>query len=341
MREGGSTVTVNSGRADVTVYGPQSLNNLIGNNEVEGAERLTFVLDRLNAYEVGEAIAELPEGATAGFNVTVPRFNQAGQAYLVDLGNGRTGAVIALARRDGYSLAFSDFAARQALASFAYPADVVDVAMSQGELSTLVAAVDAAGLVDTLRDPAASYTIFAPTNVAFNEFLAANNLTAEEALANTELLTSILTYHVLPTAVPSSDITAGEVATVNGQTVSITVTDGTVMVNDATVVQADIEAGNGVIHVINKVLTPPPACITTENDVLRIRTGPGLDRTVVGFLPANTPIAVTAQVTTADGTLWYRVNNVQAGVGAKVEEAWIVASEVTVTTDACPVPEGE
>src|SRR5690606_26116535 len=136
--EGPGTVTVKSGRAAVTVYGPEAVSNLVGDNEISGdAEGLAFFLDRLNAVEVGEAIDPLPENATAGVNVTVPRFNQTGKAYLVDLENGRTGVVVALAERDGYSLAYSDFAANQALASLVYTPDIIDVASGNAEFSTL------------------------------------------------------------------------------------------------------------------------------------------------------------------------------------------------------------
>jgi uncharacterized surface protein with fasciclin (FAS1) repeats len=136
---------------------------------------------------------------------------------------------------------------------------VVDVAVAAGDFTTLVAAIQAAGLVDTLNG-AGPFTVFAPTDAAFEEALAALNMTAEELLADTETLTAILTYHVLPIEASAETVLGldgQEVETVNGASVTITIVDGMVMVNDATVTQADVEASNGIIHVIDKVLLPP------------------------------------------------------------------------------------
>ena len=102
--------------------------------------------------------------------------------------------------------------------------------------------------------------MFAPTDEAFDVALADLGITAEELLADTETLTAILTYHVLAQAADSQLVTTldGEsVPTVNGAEVDISVVDGSVMVNEATVVSADLEADNGIVHVINSVLLPP------------------------------------------------------------------------------------
>ena len=139
------------------------------------------------------------------------------------------------------------------------PGTIVDVAAADGNFTTLVAAVEAAGLVDTLSGEG-PFTVFAPTDEAFDAALAELDLTADELLADTELLTSVLTYHVIAGEVPSSEVVTmdGEsVATVNGADVTITVDGDTVMVNDATVTAVDVEASNGVIHVIDTVLLPP------------------------------------------------------------------------------------
>jgi len=139
-------------------------------------------------------------------------------------------------------------------------ADIVDTAVASGEFPTLVAALTAADLVDTLKGEG-PFTVFAPTEEAFANALEALGVTAEELLANPDLA-SILTYHVVPGKVLAADVVtlAGtDVATVNGATVAITVDGDTVKVNDATVVQTDIEASNGVIHVIDTVLLPPAA----------------------------------------------------------------------------------
>jgi hypothetical protein len=136
--------------------------------------------------------------------------------------------------------------------------DIVDTAIGAGQFTTLVAAVQAAGLVETLKGPG-PFTVFAPTDAAFAALPAG---TVEDLLKpeNKAKLTAILTYHVLPAEVMSSAIgaTATDVATVEGKTVKVDgSTAGKVMVNDATVVTADVDASNGVIHVIDKVLLPP------------------------------------------------------------------------------------
>jgi len=136
---------------------------------------------------------------------------------------------------------------------------IVDVAVASGALPTLVAAVEAAELVDVLSGEG-PFTVFAPTEEAFAAALEALGLSAAELLANTELLTSVLAYHVLPLAAPAElvvTLDGQSVATVGGAEVLIGVDGGTVMVNDATVVTTDIEASNGVIHVIDTVLLPP------------------------------------------------------------------------------------
>jgi transforming growth factor-beta-induced protein len=136
---------------------------------------------------------------------------------------------------------------------------IVEVAVADGNFTTLVAAADAAGLVETLSGEG-PFTVFAPTDAAFAAALEDLDLTAEELLADTELLTSVLTYHVVPAEVPSSEVVTLDgqsVATVNGAELTITVDGETVMVDDATVIAVDVEASNGVIHVIDSVLLPP------------------------------------------------------------------------------------
>ena len=136
--------------------------------------------------------------------------------------------------------------------------DIIDVAVSAGQFPTLVAAVQAAGLVETLKGEG-PFTVFAPTEEAFANALSALGLTAEQLLADTDTLTAVLTYHVIPGTVMSSDLIGANdlnVATVNGAEVVVNEDMGTVSINSATVVTADIETSNGVIHVINEVLLP-------------------------------------------------------------------------------------
>lgn len=131
---------------------------------------------------------------------------------------------------------------------------LVDVAASAGSFQILTAALEAAGLVDTLSQEG-PFTVFAPTDEAF---AALPEGALEELLKpeNRDALVQILTYHVVPGEVTSDQIQAGEVSTVQGSSVNVAVEDGMVMVDDAKVVQPDIKAGNGVIHVIDKVILP-------------------------------------------------------------------------------------
>ena len=133
--------------------------------------------------------------------------------------------------------------------------DIVDTAVGAGSFGTLVAAVQAAGLVDTLKGEG-PFTVFAPTDAAFAALPAG---TVEELLKpeNKDKLTAILTYHVVAGKVMSGDLSDGlSAATVNGANITIGPMGG-VTVNGANVTQADIEASNGVIHVIDAVILPP------------------------------------------------------------------------------------
>ena len=132
---------------------------------------------------------------------------------------------------------------------------IVEVASGNPDFSTLVAAVSAADLAETLGAEG-PYTVFAPTNEAF-EALPAGLLDELLKPKNKEVLTQILTYHVVAGEVMSTDIEPGDVPTVEGEDLTIAVTDGTVTVNGATVEAADVEPSNRVIHVIDEVLVPP------------------------------------------------------------------------------------
>ncbi|WP_224824948.1 fasciclin domain-containing protein [Cognatishimia sp. MH4019] len=133
--------------------------------------------------------------------------------------------------------------------------DIVDTAAGAGSFETLLAAATAAELVDTLKGEG-PFTVFAPTDEAF---AALPEGTVESLLEpeNKDQLTAILTYHVVPGKVMSTDLSNGmEAETLNGAAVTIMTEDG-VTVQDASVVTADIEASNGVIHVIDSVILPP------------------------------------------------------------------------------------
>ncbi len=133
--------------------------------------------------------------------------------------------------------------------------DIVDTAVQAGSFTTLAAALEAAGLVDTLKGEG-PFTVFAPTDDAFAKLPEG---TIDTLLADPQGdLTQILTYHVVPGKVMSTDLSDGmTAATVQGAELTFTIKDGAVYVNDAMVTTADIETSNGVIHVIDSVLLPP------------------------------------------------------------------------------------
>ncbi|NIP79872.1 MAG: fasciclin domain-containing protein, partial [Gemmatimonadetes bacterium] len=132
---------------------------------------------------------------------------------------------------------------------------IVDVAVEAGSFETLVTAVKAAGLVETLSGEG-PFTVFAPTDAAFAKLPEG---TLEALLADREALKAVLTYHVIPGKVMAKDVLAAEQvspATVQGEALDVRVADGSVKVDGATVVQPDVEASNGVIHVIDTVVLP-------------------------------------------------------------------------------------
>lgn len=136
--------------------------------------------------------------------------------------------------------------------------DIVQVATDAGTFTTLVTALKAAGLVETLQGEG-PFTVFAPSDAAFARLPAG---TLESLLADREALAAILTFHVVPGRVTAADIVQAGGATprtVNGQPLDIQLRDGTVFVNGARVVTADVGASNGVIHVIDSVLLPASA----------------------------------------------------------------------------------
>jgi uncharacterized surface protein with fasciclin (FAS1) repeats len=132
-------------------------------------------------------------------------------------------------------------------------ADIVSTAVNAGSFNTLVAAVKAAGLVDTLQGPG-PFTVFAPTDDAFAKLPAG---TVDSLLKDIPQLKKILTYHVVSGKVTAADVAKLTSAnTVEGSSVNINASNGSVKVNDATVVTPDVAADNGVIHVIDSVLIP-------------------------------------------------------------------------------------
>lgn len=133
----------------------------------------------------------------------------------------------------------------------AHAKDIVDTAVSAGSFKTLVTAVQAAGLVDTLKGPG-PFTVFAPTDEAFAKIPKAD---MDALLADKKKLAAVLTYHVVPGKVMAADVKAGKVKTVQGSELTLSTTGG-VKVDNAKVVSTDVVASNGVIHVIDSVIMP-------------------------------------------------------------------------------------
>ena len=132
-------------------------------------------------------------------------------------------------------------------------ADIVDTAVAAGDFQTLVAAIQAAGLVDALKADG-PFTVFAPNDAAFAKIPKAD---LEALLADKQKLTAVLTYHVVPGKVMAADVkNLTEAKTVEGQSVKISANSYGVKIDGAKVVKADIETSNGVIHVIDKVIMP-------------------------------------------------------------------------------------
>jgi uncharacterized surface protein with fasciclin (FAS1) repeats len=134
--------------------------------------------------------------------------------------------------------------------------DIVQVATQAGVFNTLLAAATAAGLVETLKGEG-PFTVFAPTDEAFAKLPEG---TVASLLENPEALRGILLYHVVPGRVTAEQVVGLTAATtVNGADIRIAVVDGTVKINDASVITADVAASNGVIHIIDAVILPPSA----------------------------------------------------------------------------------
>ncbi len=174
------------------------------------------------------------------------------------------------------------------------PGTVVQVAQADPQFSTLVEAVVAADLVTTLSGPG-PFTVFAPTNDAFAALLAELGITKAQLLADKALLTSVLTYHVLPARVARAQVPAGKaIATVQGGVFKVDVVATALVVTDgrnrqATITATDVPASNGVIHVIDKVLLPADKTIVQTAQAL-----PGFSILVQAVGAANLATALSA-----------------------------------------------
>lgn len=186
-----------------------------------------------------------------------------------------TAAVLVLAAATGFAFAGS---CSSAAADRAMRADIVSTAAEAGTFTTLIAAVQAAGLEDALRGDG-PLTVFAPTDEAFAK-LPKGTLETLLKPENKEMLTAILTYHVAPGSLTAERVVGlDRIKTLNGQRPDVMVDHGTVKLDDATVVATDIMASNGVIHVIDSVLLPDTGNASTASaaqDVIRLAIDRGV-----------------------------------------------------------------
>jgi len=216
--------------------------------------------------------------------------------------------------------------------------DIVDTAIADGRFTTLVAAVQAAGLVETLKGEG-PFTVFAPTDDAFAAVLESLGMSADELLADTDLLTQILLYHVVPGEVLAADVVnLSSATTVEGSDIAISVMDGNVMLNDsAAVIIPDVQASNGVIHVIDSVLLPPSLSMGA-GDVAHLRVAhlspdtPAVEIYVNGDLSDIQALSfgqITGWIQLPAGTYQIAV----APAGTSIDDAAIGPAELTFNAD--------
>jgi uncharacterized surface protein with fasciclin (FAS1) repeats len=248
----------------ILIFGPTSYAQVLGGETFEtDAEELAFFLDR-SGFQVGDPLESLVDGPIAGVRTSLSRRSQQGYAYLVELSAGLHAAVVSLHTGRGQVGAPVDDVA-VVLGSIAFPLDVVQVAEYAGNFTTLVAALEAAGLTETLKGEG-PYTIFAPTDEAFAELLASTGMSSEELLAS-DLLSDILLYHVVAGSVDSTavadfvDVSSVPTLLELNNIFIFTGADGNLYINNGSVMisQTDLAATNGVVHVIDSVLLPEAA----------------------------------------------------------------------------------
>ncbi len=207
--------------------------------------------------------------------------------------------------------------------------DIVDLAVADGRFTTLVAAVQAAGLVDALKSEG-PFTVFAPTDDAFAAALAALGIEPAALLADSETLTDILLYHVVAGQAMAADVVGLDaVTTLNGLDIRISVRDGNVYLNETIqVIITDIEAANGVIHVIDGVLLPPFSVTNDGPSNLRFRAGPGLNERIIGTFRINDRAEALARNEAGD---WIQISY-------NGEIGWVYAPLTSPSGDVMSLP---
>ncbi len=201
----------------------------------------------------------------------------------------------------------------------AAPADIVGVAAANGSFTTLVKAVEAAGLVDTLKGPG-PFTVFAPTDDAFKALDPAllDKLLLPE---NKESLSKLLTYHVISGTVKAADVKTGPVKTVEGSDASLVADGAKVSIEGANVVTADVAASNGIIHVIDKVIVPKDLDLSTLTGTAAATTALPTDTAVVNAAGDATPEDLTVYF--ASGSA-----NLNSEAKAKIDKAVVTLSSL-------------
>jgi uncharacterized surface protein with fasciclin (FAS1) repeats len=257
-------VRLEKGNDVILIFGPVSYAQVLGNETFEtDVEELAFFVDR-SGFQVGDPLESLPDGAVAGVRASLGRRQQQGYAYLVELSANLHAAVISLhTGRGQFGAPVTDTNA--VLGSVAFPLDVVDVAAYEGNFTILVAAIQAAGLEETLRGEG-PFTVFAPTDDAFTELMNSTGMSQDELLGS-GLLHDILLYHVVAGSVDSAaaaeyiDVSSIPTLLELNNIFLFTGSDGTLYVNNnnVQVVETDLSATNGVVHVIDSVLLPQSA----------------------------------------------------------------------------------
>jgi uncharacterized surface protein with fasciclin (FAS1) repeats len=211
----------------------------------------------------------------------------------------------------------------------------------ESEFTILFQLLDETGLLETLDDAEAEFTIFAPTDEAFEGLLEELEIDINELLEDADAVTNILLYHVVEGSFLSEDLDDDmELQTLNGASIVVTVnSSGDILLDEfAEVVEPDLEQSNGVIHTIDGVLLPPDdassgggeACLifTEEVEGVQVRVGPGENRGVVAFLPVDVEFEVLGQATDNDGNIWFKLDKEQATPNRSNAEAWVAADAV-------------
>jgi uncharacterized surface protein with fasciclin (FAS1) repeats len=206
-------------------------------------------------------------------------------------------------------------------------------AEAEDEFTILAQALEASDLLDSLDDTEASFTLFAPSDSAFEAYLDEQGLNLE-ALLEDETLEDKLLYHLAEGEISSADLEDGmEIETLSGAVIVLSIDDVGISLNASVrVLETDIEASNGVIYLIDRVLEAPSgeACIvsTADADTVQVRVGPGENRGVVAFLPANVEFEVLGQANDNDGNVWFKLDKEEATPRRSNAEAWVAAADV-------------